>query len=74
MGQTKNLVPLMFVGAPPAPLDRTPGGGMLYNVGTHDPVILSLAAALVLALAAVAALAPAKRAALVDPLTALRHE
>jgi putative ABC transport system permease protein len=47
---------------------------LLYNVGTHDPYVY-IAVALLLALVALAAtLIPARRAAGVQPMEALRYE
>jgi predicted permease len=46
----------------------------LYGVSATDPLTLSLIGALLLAIAFVACWIPARRAASVDPLVALRHE
>jgi predicted permease len=46
----------------------------LYGVKSYDPIILGLAAIILAACAIVAALIPARRAANVDPLVALRYE
>ena len=46
----------------------------LYGVKSHDPVILSLAAVVLAACAVVAGFIPARRAASVDPMQALRTE
>ncbi|MHB8656293.1 MAG: ADOP family duplicated permease [Terriglobia bacterium] len=46
----------------------------LYGVKSHDPVILGLAAGILAACAVLAALIPARRAAKVDPMVALRHD
>jgi predicted permease len=48
--------------------------GMLYEVSASDPVTFAAAAALLLGAAALAAFVPARRAARVDPMTALRSE
>jgi len=49
-------------------------GGLLFEVRANDPATYTLIAALLTATAALAAWRPARRAASVDPLTALRAE
>jgi predicted permease len=49
-------------------------GSLLYNVQPADAASLAIAVTLLLAVAALSAWMPARRAARVDPLTALRHE
>ena len=49
-------------------------GGLVYGISIGDPAVLACAAALLIATAALAAWLPARRAASVDPLIALRHE
>ena len=49
-------------------------GSFLFGVSAMDPVVLTLASVLVLLLAVVACLLPARRAASVDPMQALRAE
>lgn len=48
--------------------------GMLYGVSPSDPITLFGAVVMVMAIAALAALLPARRAARVDPMIALRRE
>ena len=49
-------------------------GSILVGVAPRDPLVLGAAAALLVAVAAAASLVPARRAARVDPITALRAE
>jgi predicted permease len=49
-------------------------GTMLYGVKPNDPLTFAAAAGLLLIIALAAALTPARRAAGVDPMQALRHE
>jgi putative ABC transport system permease protein len=48
--------------------------GMWYGVGALDPQGFSVVAATLLAAAMLACLVPARRAASVDPMTALRQD
>lgn len=48
--------------------------GILYEIRPLDPVTFMMAPALLMAVAAVACLLPARRAMMVDPVVALRHE
>jgi len=47
---------------------------LLYKVGTADPVTFSTVSILLAGLAALASYIPARRAARVDPMVALRHD
>ena len=59
----------------PAALAATgPVASQLYGVDARNPVVLIVAVSILLASAAVAAFIPARRAASVDPTTALRAE
>jgi ABC-type lipoprotein release transport system permease subunit len=47
---------------------------MLYGVGTSDPVAFFAGLSALLVVATIACLAPARRAARVDPITAMRAD
>ncbi|MGH8636808.1 MAG: FtsX-like permease family protein [Burkholderiales bacterium] len=49
-------------------------GGLLFQVSPRDPVSITAAAAIMLIVASLAAFVPARRAARVDPVVALRCE
>ncbi len=49
-------------------------GSLLFGIGPADPLILSLMAAILLVVALIASYIPARRAAKVDPMVALRDE
>lgn len=48
--------------------------GMLFEVSATDPVVIAVASSILIAVAAIAGFLPARRAARVDPMTALRYE
>jgi putative ABC transport system permease protein len=48
--------------------------GMLFQVGSSDPVAFSAAAAMLIMVAGLACYVPARRAAKIDPMQALRME
>jgi ABC-type antimicrobial peptide transport system permease subunit len=48
--------------------------GLLYGIAPRDPISLVAASAIMLGVASIAAFLPARRAALVDPVKALRTE
>ena len=48
--------------------------GLVFGLSVYDPRLLALSIAALTATAAMAAWLPARRAAAVDPLVALRHE
>jgi ABC-type lipoprotein release transport system permease subunit len=47
---------------------------VLYDVSASDPTALAVVTAVLLAVALVASWLPARRAATIDPLEAIRHE
>jgi len=47
---------------------------MLFGIGAADPVVMVLASILLISVATFAGFLPARRAARVDPMIALRHE
>jgi len=75
LGETLRLVGAgIAIGVPLALVATRAIAAQLFGVGTSDPVSMLCAAALLSAVAITAAWIPARRAASVDPVTALRSE
>ncbi len=75
LGGAVRLVAIgVLLGLPAAWLASRWIGAMLFDVGPADPATVAGAIALLTASALVAAYMPARRASLVDPIVALRHE
>jgi ABC-type antimicrobial peptide transport system permease subunit len=68
------LVGGLAVGIPLTLFAVRPLNAMLYNLSPLDPVSLVFALAIMVLVSAIAALVPARRAASVDPIQALRTE
>jgi len=64
----------LLVGVPVALAATRVLRSVLYGVTPHDPIAIVVAIVLVLSVAALAAWIPARRAARIDPMEALRHE
>jgi putative ABC transport system permease protein len=64
----------IVLGVPAAALLTRSMGSLLYDVGPSDPATLVAVSGVLLAVAALAAWVPARRAARIDPMEALRHE
>jgi len=62
------------IGAPMALAATRLISSTLFDIGAVDPVATLVAASLLVGVAAVASFIPARRASLVDPMVALRHE
>jgi predicted permease len=75
VGRSLGVVAIgLGVGLPATLLLSKPLAGLLYGVEPSDPLILSAAAGCLVLSGLAAAAIPARRAARVDPLVALRHE
>lgn len=64
----------LVIGAALAMVGSRLVAGLLYGVGTFDPLTFVLASLLVIAVSMLAAYLPARRATRVDPMIALRAE
>jgi len=74
-GETAALVGVgLAVGIPLALAATRAAGSMLYGLRPHDPVTFGMAAALLALVAMIAAAIPARRAASVQPMMALKEE
>jgi ABC-type antimicrobial peptide transport system permease subunit len=75
LGQTLLWVVLgMALGLGAALLGARWAESLLFRLKPNDPLTIGLAALMLLAVAGVAGYLPARRAARIDPLVALRHE
>jgi len=75
MGESLLLVSSgLAIGLAAAAATTRPIAGMLFGLTPNDPLTLALATLLLLAVAALAGWLPARRAARVDPMVALRQE
>jgi putative ABC transport system permease protein len=64
----------VVVGALLALIAARTAGAFLYGIPPHDPVTFGLALALMAGVSLLASILPARRAARVDPMVALREE
>jgi ABC-type antimicrobial peptide transport system permease subunit len=64
----------LAIGIPVALAGGRLAANQLYGVKSHDPAILGLAVVVLAACALLAAFVPARRAASIDPMQALRTE
>jgi ABC-type antimicrobial peptide transport system permease subunit len=75
LGNTIGLVALgAVIGLPVALASARLLSGLLYQVGPSDPAVLSLSLVVLACVAVVAGWLPARRAARIDPVTALRTD
>jgi ABC-type antimicrobial peptide transport system permease subunit len=75
LGETLALVAIgISCGLPVALAATRLLAGFLYGVKPEDPLVLMASVGLLLATAAIAGLIPARRAARIDPVVALRDE
>jgi ABC-type antimicrobial peptide transport system permease subunit len=64
----------LAIGLPLALLASRGLSSQLYGVTSHDPVVISTAVAVLVIAGIVASIVPARRAATIDPIKALKNE